>query len=1846
MKDKKKELSVNFEIVIREEEGRFIGECRELPGLVAGGANSGEVIRNLKAAIPLYLRYVPKESFIPVYENEIIPIIYDFEEFNGHLYAATNKDTVIRTSTGDTGSWESITVANIYSPYFNGPVGQTKSFEKEDLGDYTPQVYCLKTYNDLGTPKLFCGTNASGGIYESLDGKTWSLSFNSQEARIHCMEVFKGKLFAGTSTEGKIYSYNGTHWVISINTTELAVTAFGIYRDYLYAGTYPNGVIYRTADGINWQKIYDTNQSFVNGFYVFKNRLYASTSKATGGLIFMTEDGTNWVENFFSEKDVNFYGFASFSNNLYVGSGDNGRIYKSLDGKRWELAFQTDEEDVRSLRMFNGYLYFGSSPKGRIFKTTVSNTPPPRALDIAVSEITSHSAAINWRTDREAQTIIEYGIDESYGNNIINETMTAEHRITLNNLRAMTKYHFRILTYSDMGSFSGIIDDYTLTTAAAVTPVIESGSHSAQEKWYKKSEAEFKWGQHLDIKHYLYMIDQEPDTIPEPSQCSVTVNESVNMKNLDDGVWYLHLRIEDKAGNISSTASHFCVKIDTQALPPVISSPTHEKSDVWYSNNTPVFTWEKPQDLSGIEGYYYIIDDLPGTVPGDKNGTFTMATTVKSQPIEDGVKYIHVVSKDAAGNVGTKAAHYKFCVDTTALIPALSSRTHPDEESWYNKSKVELHIARPQDLSGIEGFYYTVDQKPDTKPSDTDWVYTKASDIELPAKTDGTWYVHLRSKDFAGNISAETAHFKFKIDTQALPPNISSVTHPDSHKWYNLKKAQFKIMPPEDLSGIEGYYYLIDTKEKNTPDATAAWTDKDTIFSSDLKDGEWYLHVTARDKAGNSGQMASHYRINIDTAAKPPAVYSRTHPDQEQWYNNSIPELHWDTPEDLSGIEGYFYTVDKKHNTVPVKENCEWTTANQVTIQPPEDGIWYFHIISKDNAGNTGWEAFHYKLKIDTKVEQPRISSSTHPDESKWYNSGKVKISWTVPQDLSKIKAFYYLFSKERHLKISPEHAVKTDMREAELNVEDEGTYYFHIVGEDNAGNIGEDPAVFTVKIDLVAEPPKIISTTHVNPEKYYSNISPVFAVEKINDMSGVDGYYYIIDRNPDTVPDRKNSRFVQDGTIKVPDRLEDGEWYFHILTKDASGNIGTEATHLRFMIEITPPEVTIAELPEFINAEKFDVSWDAQDKESGVACFDVEFREGEKGKWKPWLNDTKDKQAKFSGSDGIRYHFRVRAKDNAGNWSQFMEPEKASVTVDITPPTPVTQLVAKPQKGGEIHLEWNKCSDSVSGLAYYRIYRSSVSGHAGMQINDDGETIDTKFIDASKDIEDGIIYYYTVRPVDKIGNERESGNKQVLAICDRAAMPPVVRSLTHPMQGDWYNVKNIKLTWDTPQDATRITGYYYIFDQTGTTLPGEKNGTWFTDNEIDFNNVSDGTWYFHIVSKDEAGNISEEASHYTINVDTTKPKPPVVTSITHPDFNGWYNGNSPSFSWTVPPDQAGIDGYYYVFNQIKNTTPQPSTSSWTKGTMASFVDVPDGVWYLHVTAKDTAGNISEEASHFQVNVAMTPPPPAVFSSTHPEQDKWYRDKSVKLQWKAAQYVNSIVGYYYVLDNTENTIPTPKNNKTMDTHIAYPELSDGVWYFHMLSIDKEGVTGKTAYHFKIKIKTKVKLKGVVTHSNGIMPLAGATVEVMKEDGATMGIGISDKEGNFEVDNLSVGKVKVKVLTKNLPPQMIYDVELNQDEPEKILNISTEIFAFYEETTGKMTFSYYIPEDGAVTIKVYNEAGKILSTLEENKKGKIYNSTVWDTAGNEDGIYLYQISAKGSESGKITRYGIRKIKKGK
>jgi hypothetical protein len=105
---------------------------------------------------------------------------------------------------------------------------------------------------------------------------------------------------------------------------------------------------------------------------------------------------------------------------------------------------------------------------------------------------------------------------------------------------------------------------------------------------------------------------------------------------------------------------------DITALAPTIISTTHPDPSQWSNNPGPQFNWTIPPDVNGIAGYYYIIDQNPSTVPTATTGTFTATNgTTPLTPLPDATWYLHVVSKDTVGNVGSEAAHYQVNIDAT-----------------------------------------------------------------------------------------------------------------------------------------------------------------------------------------------------------------------------------------------------------------------------------------------------------------------------------------------------------------------------------------------------------------------------------------------------------------------------------------------------------------------------------------------------------------------------------------------------------------------------------------------------------------------------------------------------------------------------------------------------------------------------------------------------------------------------------------------------------------------------------------------------------------------------------------------------------------------------------------------------------------------------------------------------------------------------------------------------------------------------------------------------------------------------------------------------------------------------
>jgi hypothetical protein len=88
---------------------------------------------------------------------------------------------------------------------------------------------------------------------------------------------------------------------------------------------------------------------------------------------------------------------------------------------------------------------------------------------ISSSNITGVAATISWRTNRPADSQVEYGATTSYGNVVSLKTLVTEHQMTLFGLSPDTLYHYRVKSKDEAGnpSTSG---DITFTTAKGGSP--------------------------------------------------------------------------------------------------------------------------------------------------------------------------------------------------------------------------------------------------------------------------------------------------------------------------------------------------------------------------------------------------------------------------------------------------------------------------------------------------------------------------------------------------------------------------------------------------------------------------------------------------------------------------------------------------------------------------------------------------------------------------------------------------------------------------------------------------------------------------------------------------------------------------------------------------------------------------------------------------------------------------------------------------------------------------------------------------------------------------------------------------------------------------------------------------------------------------------------------------------------------------------------------------------------------------------------------------------------------------------------------------------------------------------
>ncbi|MFT5373622.1 MAG: PKD repeat protein [Candidatus Latescibacterota bacterium] len=100
------------------------------------------------------------------------------------------------------------------------------------------------------------------------------------------------------------------------------------------------------------------------------------------------------------------------------------------------------------------------------FRTeAIENIQPPHISQLSVRKVTQNSALIKWHTNKPADSAIEYGITDSYGERVESPEFVRERQVYLSGLQLNTLYHFRVISSSlDGGETTS--RDYTFRTDA------------------------------------------------------------------------------------------------------------------------------------------------------------------------------------------------------------------------------------------------------------------------------------------------------------------------------------------------------------------------------------------------------------------------------------------------------------------------------------------------------------------------------------------------------------------------------------------------------------------------------------------------------------------------------------------------------------------------------------------------------------------------------------------------------------------------------------------------------------------------------------------------------------------------------------------------------------------------------------------------------------------------------------------------------------------------------------------------------------------------------------------------------------------------------------------------------------------------------------------------------------------------------------------------------------------------------------------------------------------------------------------------------------------------------------
>jgi len=1034
------------------------------------------------------------------------------------------------------------------------------------------------------------------------------------------------------------------------------------------------------------------------------------------------------------------------------------------------------------------------------------------------------------------------------------------------------------------------------------------------------------WGSN-EAATFRHVLDQN-ETWSNPTG-ELTAETSAYLGS-GNGTWYLHVQARDTAGNLSDVVTVYAV-FDNLAPTAVISNIPE----------TPTNQTGATLTVSG-EGVAYYKYRREGT--GHYTSELPVSTEIVLSNLADGPHTVYVLARDEPGNWQTVAATATWDVDTTPPAAAVTGQP-PD----LTKERTAALTVGGDDVTH---YRYGLDGEPDSEETSV------STPISVSGLGDGRHTIEVIGRDTAGNWQAADAALSVSWDVDTQAPEITGVGDDDSPT-----REKTWCWDADDASEVS-FRYAVDRHETwSSPSGAYSETKCFTKAVTDSsEDGNWYLHLQARDDAGNECEVKTVSVIFDST--EPVALISGM---------PGSPTKQTTTTLTIGGpgIVSYRYKrdTDEDYGTVA-------SVSERVTLDGLPDGRHTVSAIAKDTAGN--WQSESSATTVSWVVDTTAPVVTGLSDDT---TAAKAK-TWQWEADDAGSVTFRHVI--DRNPATDDLAGITYSSVKTATKAEADGTWYLHVQALDDAGN---ESTVVTVSALLDNTPP--VATVSEPPGSLTNRRSATFSVGG----SGVSHYRYRLDS------DSSSNEIPVAEAISLTS-LGDGEHSLYVVGRDNVGNWQPTAYETRVVWTVDGANPTITGLSDDTTPRQ-SVTWEWGADETASFRFVID----QNSKWESPAGDFSDaRSASKSGGDGTWY-LHVQAQDLAGNVSSV---RTVSAELDNTGPT-AQHLNEPDDPSSQIVLVLNVGGDGVTHYIYY------LDGGTYGKERAVSESI------VVESLGDGPHTLYLLGR-DDLGNWQSAATTVSWTV---DTVPPEATVNGLPDSPTRTDSASLSI------GGTGVEHYRYRLD----------DGSWGEETPVgeslEIAGLPDGPHTVQVRGKDAADNWQTAGLATTVSweVDTTTPTVTGIANDSTPTRSKTWawdadDASGVSFRYAVDRD-AQWSGSFGAYSDVKTATKTVSESS------------EDGLWYLHLQARDDAGN---ESAVFTVSAELSSAAHVAEVSGVPTSPTQQTEATLTVGGEEITHYRYLVG-----DGSYGNTEIP-----IDTKIALTGLTDGSYTVSVIGKDSLG----------------------------------------------------------------------------------------------------------------------------------------------------------------------------------------------